>query len=803
MRTTVSSSFFLRTTVMMVAGITFGCGSGGSSSQGSGGQGGGMGGVPAQGGSGMATDGTGGSPSTGGNRGTGGTANGTGGTGTTPGTGGTAGGPGTGGSSSSGGSGGARSTGGAGGHASGGSGGAGGPPFYVSPTGSGTACSSAMPCAITQAQALVRTLAPSMQADIAVNLTDGTYRLAAPLVFTAADSGTNGHTITWQAATGAHPVLSGGVPVTGWTVSDTAKNIWKAAAPGSFATRQLYVDGKIATRARSASISRADMSLTATGWTFTNSKLSYLNNLANPARAELNVIGSWTNRYSGIQSVKSNAVTMAQPAWDENTWGYDTVQSPYRQGPIYAENDLTLLDQPGEWYQDTTAGVLYYIPLSGQDMTKADVELPQLQLLLVIGAACPSAVTAGSACVQPPPVNSTQAVAYAPPAGGDPYAQPAHDLVWSGVTFSHTSWLQPNVDGFADQQTGGFLVGPRSNYPGGGQTPVFEAARPRWLQMPAAVQVSAASKISFVRDRFVALGQVALGIGNDADAHASGVGLGAANISVTGCVFSQVAGGAIVVGGIKSWAHHPCGDKVCASSDAGSRLITQNVSINDNLIHDVGIDYRDFAGVMFTYTQNVTVSHNELYNLPYSGINSGLGWGTNDAGGNNDYKSRSTGDLYLYQPLYANATVAKNNTVSANSVHQAMLQMNDGGCHYNLGFQPGTVVTENFCEGKGSGLSGTYWGEYNDEGSAYITETKNVYANFGAYVTANANASNNTGHITFTNNWGSSASPGLGGPGNTVSGNIAISGDTFPSAAQTIVSAAGLEAAYADLKSNP
>jgi len=113
------------------------------------------------------------------------------------------------------------------------------------------------------------------------------------------------------------------------------------------------------------------------------------------------------------------------------------------------------------------------------------------------------------------------------------------------------------------------------------------------------------------------------------------------------------------------------------------------------------------------------------------------------------------------------------------------------------------VVTGNFCEGKGSGLSGTIWGEYEDEGSAYVTITKNVYANFGSYVTANANASNNTGHLTFTNNWGTSASPGLNGPGNTVTGNIAIMGDTFPTDAQAVVSAAGLEAAYADLKMNP
>ncbi len=642
-----------------------------------------------------------------------------------------------------------------------------------------------------------------MSSDLVVMLSDGTYRLTAPLVFTAADSGSNGHTITWQAAAGAHPVLSGGRSISGWSVADSSKNIWKASAPGTFATRQLYVDGKIATRARSSSISRSNMTFTSTGWTFSSSSLSYLNNLANPSRAELNIIGSWTNRYSQIQSVKNNVVTMAQPAWDQNTWGYDTVQSPLRQGPIYAENDYTLLDQPGEWYQDTTAGVLYYIPIAGQDLTKADVELPQLQYLLAIGASCPSSTTPGGVCVQPASGNPTQAAPYVAPAAGDPYARPAHDLVFSGLTFSHTSWLEPNTDGLADQQTGGFLVGPRANYPGGGQAAVFEAWRSHWAQVPAAVQVSAAKNISFVRDRFVDLGEVGLGIGNEPSAHATGVGLGANGVNVTGCVFSQLAGGGIVVGGMQAWAHHPCGDKVCASSDPGANLINQNITIKDNLVHDIAVDYRDFAGIMFTYTANAVVSHNELYNVPYSGINSGLGWGTNDAGGNNEYKTRATGDLYLYQPLYVNPTTAKNNTVSANYVHQAMLQMNDGGCHYNLGFQPGTVVTQNYCEGQGSGLAGTYWGDYNDEGSAYITETKNVYANFGAYVTANANTSNNTGHITFTNNWGSSANPGVNGPGNTVSGNVQISGDTFPADAQAIVSAAGLESAYADLRANP
>src|SRR5262249_14361070 len=154
------------------------------------------------------------------------------------------------------------------------------------------------------------------------------------------------------------------------------------------------------------------------------------------------------------------------------------------------------------------------------------------------GAACPAGARSGGSCVPPATGGDpTQAVAYAAPAAGDPYAQPAHDLVFSGLTFSHTSWLQPNTDGFADQQTGAFMAGPRSNFPGGGRTPDWTASWHYWAQMPAAVQVSAASNISFVRDRFVDLGAVGLGIGNDADAHASGVGLGTNGVSVTGCVF--------------------------------------------------------------------------------------------------------------------------------------------------------------------------------------------------------------------------------------------------------------------------
>ena len=414
---------------------------------------------------------------------------------------------------------------------------------------------------------------------------------------------------------------------------------------------------------------------------------------------------------------------MVQPAWDQNTWGYDDVQSPYRQGPIYAENDLTLLDKPGEWYQDVTAGALYYIPLSGQDMTKVDVELPQLQLLVAIGAACPSAVAAGGECVPLDGQRSDEgrrlraAGGRRPvcPAGARHRVQRPHVFAHQLARTEHRRTCRP-----ADRRLPG-RPSRRTTRAAGRR----RRSRPRGRtgsQIPAAVQVSAAKNISFVRDRFVALGQVGLGIGNDADAHMSGVGLGANGVSVTGCVFTQIAGGAVVIGGAQAWAHHPCGDKVCGASDPGSKLINQNITLKDNLVHDIGIDYRDFAGLMFTYTQNVVVTHNEVYNVPYSGIASGFGWGVNDAGGNNDYKSRPTGNLYKYQPLFATGDgrheqhdLRQLRPPDAASDERRRVPLQPVG-------EPRDDGHAELLRGQRLGAVGHIWGEYEDEGSAYLTD---------------------------------------------------------------------------------
>ncbi|MEV0718246.1 ricin-type beta-trefoil lectin domain protein [Asanoa sp. NPDC050611] len=617
--------------------------------------------------------------------------------------------------------------------------------LYAAPAGGDTACSSSQPCSLSAAQARVRSLVGAMTGDIVVQLAGGTYRLTAPLRFTAADSGANGYRVSWQSAPSAQPVISGARAVAGWTLVDSGRNIWRANVGAGLDSRQLYVNGALATRARTQ-VNRGDFTASSTGLSFTNSALGYLNNLANKSRVQLESVNSFTDRYVSVQSISGNVITMQQPGWSNNNFGYDTFTSPHRAGPLYLANAYEFLDAPGEWHLDPGTGALSYIPLSGQNMNSVAVELPTLQSLVSVGGT---------------------------------YDAPAHHLTFSGITFTGTSWLGASSNqGYVDQQTGAYISGNWS-WPGFSTChngcPQFEATRPNWQQMPAAVQVSAANNVTFSDARFVNLGQTAIGIGNDANAHSSGVGLGTSNITVTRSEIARNAAGGIVVGGVRADAHHP----------SDQRMVNRDVTISDNRLHDLGIEYRGIVSVLTTYVTNSTVSHNEVYNLPYTGMSIGYGWGSNDAGGSDHYADRG---LYNYQPRYTTATTASNNRLVGNYVHDVMQQMNDGGCIYTLSANPGGLVSDNYCL-----RTNGYFGIYFDEGSRYFTARNNVFSSTGTWATANYWFAENMGNFTVTNNWSTNGSTNVtnGDRGNVVSGNVTVTNGNWPSGAQSVMASAG------------
>lgn len=564
--------------------------------------------------------------------------------------------------------------------------------IYVSPIGGDSDPGSERePASLNRAVELVRSLNQDMRSDIEVLLADGVYRLEAPIQLTAADSGSNGFVVRWSAAAGAHPILSGSSRVTGWNLVDPVKGVFAAQVPAGSNTRNLYVDGRSATRARTRFMRPAASAFTPMGLTMT-AEMDFLRDLTPHQLADVEIRGvnSFTDRYSRVDSISADQATlvMNQPAWVNNIWGWDHLGQPFHEGGFYAENALAFVDAANEWFLDTHTNTVYYKPADPATIGALTIELPRLETLFTISGTI---------------------------------ADRAHDIELDGLTFTGSTWNEPTTaGGYVDQQTGGYLT-LGSNYPDGGY-PTFEACRPHWAQVPSAVQISAARDISVRRSTFTCLGAGGIGIGNDASAHLSGEGLATQRIWVEDSRFTAIGGNALTIGGIEQQAHHPGtladGRRDPAISDATIAVMTiSDIRVVDNRIWDVADTYTAATGILLTYGQNCVIKHNDVTDLPYGAINLGYGWGVNDVGGNLIYWRRG---LYNYQPIFSTPTTARDNLVAANYIARYGTMHTDLGGIYTLSDNTGTVVSKNFIE------NDSHKGFYPDEGSRGLVFTENV-----------------------------------------------------------------------------
>ncbi len=526
--------------------------------------------------------------------------------------------------------------------------------------------------------------------NVTVQLADGTYRLGKPLRFAALDGGQGGHVVTWEAAPGAHPVLSGAIPVTGWRLSDARLHIWVADTPRGLDARQLWVAGHLAPMAE-VELSRKDYTFTREGLTAKATAPSFPE-LQRDTRLELRATGFFTERISPIDHVGAQGMVMRQPAWDNNLWGYDTMEKPYHpeSSHLFLANSPRLIREPGQWAIDPGAGKLYLRPVGDADPNQLAVELPTLEVLLSIAGTLDA---------------------------------PVHDLRFAGLRFSHTTWLGPSgPEGYASQQSGSYLTGRASAYPA---DPIatcaegcaaFETVRNEWSQVPASVQVSAANLISFDGCVFAHLGQYALGIGNDPGNLLAKIGLATSDISVTRSVFTDDAGGAILAGGVRRDAHHP----------EDPRQINRQLAVTDNRIQAVSRDFRDHSAILSTYVEGAIILHNDISDVPYDAIDVGYGWGMHDAGGNPNYRVRMHGYDDPRNLIYRTPTTHHDVVVASNRIHGAKRFFHDGGAIYNLSASANTLITENYIFDNSAQI-----GLYLDEGSRFITVRRNVVQDFG------------------------------------------------------------------------
>lgn len=631
--------------------------------------------------------------------------------------------------------------------------------IHVSPRGSDEGAGTAERPFRTIERALRAMRQLSGSRDLTLQLADGIHRLHAPLFLGTADGGRNGHKVLWTAAPGAKPVISGGMRVTGWTLHDRAQSIYVADVPKGLESRDLFVNGRLAERA-AIEIDRSDVKFTQTGLTLLDPELTWLADLPQQDRIEVLGLGYFTARYSPVASILGMRIEMAQPAWNNNIWGYDTIPNPPspEHAKLYLVNSLAFLKRPGQWYLDPEAGKLYYRPAAGVDMKTAEVELPRLPLLLSISGSY----------------------------------EPVADLMFRGLRFAHTSWLGPLEDtGYANQQSGSYLSDTTPAYPKDSLKscdfgcPQFETMRNEWSQLPAAVQLSRAARITFQGNVFVNLGQYALGIGNDVGANASGIGLGASDIDVSRNLFIELGGGAISAGGVRRDAHHP----------PDPELVNRNIRIANNRITAVSKVFMDNCAVLSTYVDSAQIVYNDISDAPYDAICTGLGWGIQDVGGNPRYRR----DMHLYDHpaniAYQTPTTLRNTLVANNHIHDVKKHFWDGGAIYNLSANPGTEIRENYIHDIHGRIA-----LYLDEGSRGITVRNNVVDGTGRWLNNNTVKSAYPMRITIDNravgNWHNSDE--IGGRWNVYQNNLIlddhpIEGSNWPAEARAVMDKAGIE----------
>jgi len=142
--------------------------------------------------------------------------------------------------------------------------------------------------------------------------------------------------------------------------------------------------------------------------------------------------------------------------------------------------------------------------------------------------------------------------------------------------------------------------------------------------------------------------------------------------------------------------------------------------VKNNYFTRIARDYHSSIGIFSGITMGTLIEHNELFDMPYTGINGG--WFGED-------KSGKPAD-----------TPHKNTTIHYNKIHNVANLMSDGAGIYTLGKQPGTKIFENYIFdlhkspwAGGNLIAGVYL-----DGSSNITVENNIVedTNLGHYIGA-------------------------------------------------------------------
>jgi Right handed beta helix region len=210
---------------------------------------------------------------------------------------------------------------------------------------------------------------------IALEFASGTYRLAAPLILTARDSGNEGAPLELRAAPGAKVIFSGGRSLRGLKWLDWGDGIWRARVDGPPFDR-LWLDGKLLVRARYPNYDPAKLPFGGVAADATSPARVQL--WSHPEGGVIHALSS--DRWGSIQiSIEGKgpdgSLRFGAPI------GINRTVIP-SESDRFVENILEELDAVGEWYFDQKSHWLYFKPARGLSPARAGFVAARLETLI-------------------------------------------------------------------------------------------------------------------------------------------------------------------------------------------------------------------------------------------------------------------------------------------------------------------------------------------------------------------------------------------------------------------------------------
>jgi hypothetical protein len=273
---------------------------------------------------------------------------------------------------------------------------------------------------------------------------------------------------------------------------------------------------------------------------------------------------------------------------------------------FYLENVREFCDREGEWYADFTHRKLYYRPLAGEKIEECTGIIPLSEKLVVIQ--------------------------------GSKNKHASH-ISFQGISFEHTSWQLPE-HGYCGVQA--CMFSDRG------------AESTEWSKVPAAIELNQADYCSFLDCTLRFTGGSGFWIRRNC----------------TACEVSQ------------SHIHDISGNGICIGEgndrlvdgrawwQAAPEEVSTHNRVSQSLVERCGQQFNGAVGIWCGLVANTLIEHNEIRDLPYTGVS--VGW------------------MWTPEP-----TPCRENTVHGNHIHHIMKILSDGGGIYSLGLQPGSRITHN------------------------------------------------------------------------------------------------------------